>query len=93
MFTLTGRFFMKFDHLVYSMLLAFIQIGLGGCQFGGTDDLSPVLDREFIIFDEAEIKFGVSTVGELGNMAIGKVGAGVNYEITLKWKKPEAKNE
>jgi len=38
--------------------------------------------------DEAEVKFGVTTVGELGNMAIGKIGAGVNYEITLKWKKP-----
>ena len=39
---------------------------------------------------EAEIKFGLSTVGELGNLAIGKVGLGVNYEVTLKWKKPGA---
>jgi hypothetical protein len=38
--------------------------------------------------EEAEIKFGINTVGELGNIAIGKVGVGVNYEITLKWKKP-----
>ena len=37
---------------------------------------------------EAEIKFGINTVGELGNMAIGKLGIGVNYEVTLKWKKP-----
>ncbi|MBI5964077.1 MAG: hypothetical protein HY863_11420 [Chloroflexi bacterium] len=36
---------------------------------------------------EAEIKFGINTVGELGNMAIGKIGVGVNYEVTLKWKK------
>jgi hypothetical protein len=36
---------------------------------------------------EAEIKFGVNTVGELGNLAIGKIGVGVNYEVTLKWKK------
>lgn len=36
--------------------------------------------------NEAEVKFGVNTIGELGNMAIGKVGVGVNYEITLKWK-------
>ena len=36
---------------------------------------------------EAEIKFGINTVGELGNLAIGKVGLGVNYEVTLKWKK------
>jgi len=39
---------------------------------------------------EAEIKFGLTTSGELGNMAIGKVGLGVNYEVTLKWKKPES---
>jgi hypothetical protein len=38
--------------------------------------------------EEAEIKFGINTVGEIGNIAIGKVGVGVNYEITLKWKKP-----
>jgi hypothetical protein len=38
--------------------------------------------------EEAEVKFGINTVGELGIMAIGKVGVGVNYEITLKWKKP-----
>jgi hypothetical protein len=37
---------------------------------------------------EAEIKFGINTVGELGNMAIGRVGMGVNYEVMLKWKKP-----
>ncbi len=41
---------------------------------------------------EAEIKFGINAVGEIGNMAIGKLGAGVNYEITLKWKKPEEKS-
>jgi hypothetical protein len=39
--------------------------------------------------NEAEVKFGINTVGELGNLAIGKVGVGVNYEVTLKWKKPE----
>ena len=41
--------------------------------------------------DEAEIKFGINTVGEVGNMAIGKIGVGVNYEVTLKWKKPMSK--
>lgn len=40
--------------------------------------------------EEAEVKFGINTVGEIGNIAIGKVGVGVNYEITLKWKKPVA---
>jgi len=39
---------------------------------------------------EAEVKFGVNTVGELGNLAIGKLGIGVNYEVTLKWKKISA---
>lgn len=38
--------------------------------------------------EEAEVKFGINTVGELGNIAIGKVGVGVNYAITLKWKTP-----
>jgi hypothetical protein len=37
---------------------------------------------------EAEIKFGLVTTGELGNLAIGKLEVGVNYEVTLKWKKP-----
>lgn len=45
---------------------------------------------EALHVDEAEVKFGVNTVGELGSMAIGKVGLGVNYEVTLKWKKPPA---
>ena len=40
---------------------------------------------------EAQIKFGINTVGELGNLAIGKLGVGVNYEVTLIWKKPEPK--
>jgi hypothetical protein len=38
--------------------------------------------------EEADVKFGINTIGELGNMAIGKVGVGVNYEVTLKWKRP-----
>ena len=41
--------------------------------------------------NEAEVKFGINTVGELGNMAIGKLGVGVNYEVTLKWSKPRPK--
>lgn len=36
---------------------------------------------------EAEVKFGINTIGEVGNMAIGKLGVGVNYEVTLKWSK------
>ena len=41
--------------------------------------------------DEAEIKFGLTATGEVGNIAIGKIGMGVNYEVTLKWKTPEPK--
>jgi len=48
-----------------------------------------IREIEELHVDEAEVKFGLSTVGELGNLAIGKVGLGVNYEVTLKWHKPE----
>lgn len=53
---------------------------------------SKLLLKELSSLDvnEAEVKFGISAVGELGgSMVIGKVGAGVNYEITLKWSKRE----
>jgi hypothetical protein len=36
---------------------------------------------------EAEIKFGLKSIGEAGIFAIGKVGGEMNYEVTLKWKK------
>jgi len=39
--------------------------------------------------DEVEVKFGLTTTGELGNFAIGKVGVEANYEVTLKWKNAE----
>ena len=42
--------------------------------------------------NEAEVKFGLTTCGEIGNLAIGKIGTGVNYEVTLKWKKGEKQN-
>ena len=54
---------------------------------------SKLLLKEMSALDvsEAEIKFGLSAVGELGgSMVIGKVGTSVNYEITLKWSKREA---
>ncbi len=43
--------------------------------------------------EEAEIKFGLKTVGEAGFFAVGKVGGEMNYEVTLKWRKPEKGNE
>ena len=56
-------------------------------------DQSRLLLREIedLHVEEAEVKFGINTVGELGIMAIGKVGGGVNYEVTLKWKRPTPK--
>src|ERR1700759_4945863 len=33
--------------------------------------------------DEAEIKFGMSVVGEAGVVAIAKIGGEVNFEITM----------
>jgi hypothetical protein len=42
---------------------------------------------ESLQVNEAEIKFGITTAGEVGNLVVGKLGFGVNYEVTLKWKK------
>lgn len=39
--------------------------------------------------EEAEVKFGLKAIGEAGVFAVGKVGGEINYEVTLKWKKPE----
>jgi hypothetical protein len=50
-----------------------------------------VKEIEELHVNEAEIKFGLTTTGEIGNLAIGKVGMDVNYEVTLKWKLPEPK--
>lgn len=35
--------------------------------------------------DEVEVKFGLTTTGELGNFAVGKIGVEANYEVSLKW--------
>jgi hypothetical protein len=44
--------------------------------------------------DEVEVTFGLKAVGELGNFAIGSVGAEANYAVTLKWKRePEDKGK
>lgn len=52
-----------------------------------------VEEIEDLHVEEAEIKFGINTVGEIGNIAIGKVGVGVNYEVTLKWRKEQGKEK
>lgn len=43
--------------------------------------------------DEVEVKFGLVTTGKLGNFAVGEVGVEANYEVTLKWKKPNTSNK
>ena len=43
--------------------------------------------------DEMSVSFGLKASGDLGNLAIGKVGAEANYAVTLKWKKEEKKPE
>ena len=43
--------------------------------------------------DEIKVKFGLTTVGELGNFAVGKLGVEVNYEVTLKWVKDPTVNK
>lgn len=37
---------------------------------------------------EAEISFGLKATGEIGNVAVGKVGSETNYTIKLVWKNP-----
>ncbi len=41
--------------------------------------------------EEGEVKFGLKALAEAGVFAVGKVGGEMNYEVTLKWKKPEEK--
>jgi len=48
-----------------------------------------VAEMDALQVEEAEVKFGLKAVGEAGVFAVGKVGGEINYEITLKWKKPE----
>jgi hypothetical protein len=52
-----------------------------------------VTEMDALKVEEAEVKFGLKAVGEAGMIAIGKVGGEMNYEVTLRWKKPAAKPE
>lgn len=40
-----------------------------------------------ILPSEAEITFGLKITGEVGNVAVGKVGGETNYTIRLTWKR------
>ena len=48
-------------------------------------------EMEALKVEEADVKFGLKAVGEVVVIAVGKVGGEINYEVTLKWKKPEVK--
>jgi hypothetical protein len=39
--------------------------------------------------DEVEVAFGLKATGELGNLAVAKVGAEANYTVKLTWKREE----
>ena len=48
-----------------------------------------ITEMDALKVEEVEVKFGLKAVGEAGVFAVGKVGGEMNYEVTLKWKKPE----
>ncbi len=39
--------------------------------------------------DEVKVTFGLKATGDLGNLAVAKVGAEANYTVELTWKKAE----
>jgi hypothetical protein len=39
--------------------------------------------------DHIELKFGLRATGEVGNLAMGKVGGDASIEVTLAWKTPD----
>jgi hypothetical protein len=43
--------------------------------------------------DEMTVNFSLKATGELGNLAIGSVGAEANYSVSLKWVKPTEKKD
>ena len=45
-------------------------------------------ELDMLKVEEAVVEFGLKAVGELGNVAIGKMGGEMNYKVTLRWKKP-----
>lgn len=50
-----------------------------------------VAELDTLDLEDAEVKFGLKAIGEAGLLAIGKIGGEMNYEITLRWKRPEEK--
>ena len=50
-----------------------------------------VAEMEALKVEEGEVKFGLKALAEAGVFAVGKVGGEMNYEVTLRWRKPEEK--
>lgn len=40
-------------------------------------------------FEAVEITFGLKSTGEAGLFAVSKIGVEANYQVTLKWKRPD----
>lgn len=47
-----------------------------------------IAELDLLKVEEAEVTFGLKAIGEAGVFAVGKVGGEMNYQVTLKWKKP-----
>ena len=50
-----------------------------------------VAEMDALHVEEGEVKFGLKALAEVGGFVVGKVGGEMNYEVTLRWKKPEDK--
>jgi Trypsin-co-occurring domain 1 len=50
-----------------------------------------VAEMDALHVEEGEVKFGLKALAEAGVFVVGKVGGEMNYEVTLRWKKPEEK--
>lgn len=50
-----------------------------------------VAEMDELQIAEGEVRFGLKVLAEAGVFVVGKVGGEMNYEVTLKWKKPEEK--
>ena len=56
---------------------------------GTIKDLVTELDA--LRVEEGEVQFGLKAIADAGVFAVGMLGGEMNYEVTLKWKKPEEK--
>ena len=52
-----------------------------------------IAEMDGLQVQEGKIKFGLKALAEAGVFAVGKVGGEMNYEVTLKWKKPEERGK